>query len=164
MLGIQRICFSCGGPVKPGSLNTQNRRTQLARGREALIDQLAAQNDAAGGFLGKVKSASKDVAGRGLASFKGKNIRKAKLSLGKARQLGSTSILDRFTKSNVYACSLTATGCTRRSVRVLGCLVNAYLPNPGPSTTQRRMAVGASAAITQEIGPHRDDIPQIGLL
>ncbi|CAE7208989.1 unnamed protein product [Symbiodinium microadriaticum] len=82
-LECQRICFSCGGPVKPGSLNTQNRRTQLARGREALIDQLAAQNDAAGGFLGKVKSASKDVAGRGLASFKGKNIRKAKLSLGK---------------------------------------------------------------------------------
>ena len=42
----QRICFDCGGPVKPGSLKARNRRTQLAREREALIDQLATENDA----------------------------------------------------------------------------------------------------------------------
>ena len=63
----QRICFSCGGPVKPGQLRRQNRRTQLARGREAMINQLADDNNAPRVFLNKLKSASKDVAGRGMA-------------------------------------------------------------------------------------------------
>ena len=51
------------------SLKSQNRRTALARGREALIDQLAADNDTPRVFLAKVKSASKDFTGRGMASF-----------------------------------------------------------------------------------------------
>ena len=155
----QRICFSCGGPVKPGQLRRQNRRTQLARGREAMINQLADDNNAPRVFLSKLKSASKDVAGRGMASFEGDNIRKAKLALGKAKKQGFTSILDRFTKDNTYACSLTNNGITRRSVRVMDCLVQAFLPNPGRTTTQRAMAVGSNATVTQEIGPHRDDMP-----
>ena len=61
-----RACFECGGPVKPGSLKSQARRTALARGREALIDQTSLQR-----ITTKVKSASKDVAGRGMASFEG---------------------------------------------------------------------------------------------
>ena len=155
----QRICFSCGGPVKPGQLRRQNGRTQLARGREAMINQLADDNNAPRVFLSKLKSASKDVAGRGMASFEGDSIRKAKLALGKAKKLGFTTILERFTKDNTYACSLTNNGITRRSVRVMDCLVQAYLPNPGRTTTQRAMAVGSNATVTQEIGPHREDVP-----
>ena len=155
----QRICFGCGGPVKPGQLRRQNRRTQLARGREAMINQLADDNNAPRVFLSKLKSASKDVAGRGMASFEGDSIRKAKLALGKAKKLGFQTILERFTKDNTYACSLTNNGITRRSVRVMDCLVQAYLPNPGRTTTQRAMAVGSNATVTQEIGPHREDVP-----
>ena len=155
----QRICFGCGGPVKPGQLRRQNRRTQLARGREAMINQLADDNNAPRVFLSKLKSASKDVAGRGMASFEGDSIRKAKLALGKAKKLGFKTILERFTKDNTYACSLTNNGITRRSVRVMDCLVQAYLPNPGRTTTQRAMAVGSNATVTQEIGPHREDVP-----
>ena len=125
----QRICFGCGGPVKPGQLRRQNRRTQLARGREAMINQLADDNNAPRVFLSKLKSASKDVAGRGMASFEGDSIRKAKLALGKAKKLGFKTILERFTKDNTYACSLTNNGITRRSVRVMDCLVQAYLPS-----------------------------------
>ena len=33
----QRICFKCGGHVKPDQLKSQGRRTTLARGREALL-------------------------------------------------------------------------------------------------------------------------------
>ena len=155
----QRICFGCGGPVKPGQLRRQNSRTQLARGREAMINQLADDNNAPRVFLSKLKSASKDVAGRGMASFEGDSIRKAKLALGKAKKLGFQTILERFTKDNTYACSLTNNGITRRSVRVMDCLVQAYLPNPGRTTTQRAMAVGSNATVTQEIGPHREDVP-----
>ncbi|OLP98785.1 hypothetical protein AK812_SmicGene18734 [Symbiodinium microadriaticum] len=157
----QRICFSCGGPVKPGQLRRQNRRTQLARGREAMINQLADDNNAPRVFLSKLKSASKDVAGRGMASFEGDNIRKAKLALGKAKKQGFHEHLGslRFTKDNTYACSLTNNGITRHSVRVMDCLVQAYLPNPGRTTTQRAMAVGSNATVTQEIGPHLDDMP-----
>ena len=155
----QRICFGCGGPVKPGQLRRQNRRTQLARGREAMINQLADDNNAPRVFLSKLKSASKDVAARGMASFEGDSIRKAKLALGKAKKLGFQTILERFTKDNTYACSLTNNGITRRSVRVMDCLVQAYLPNPGRTTTQRAMAVGSNATVTQEIGPHREDVP-----
>ncbi|CAE7911719.1 unnamed protein product, partial [Symbiodinium sp. KB8] len=113
--------------------------------QEAMINQLADDNNAPRVFLSKLKSASKDVAGRGMASFEGDNIRKAKLALGKAKKLGFTSVLDRFTKDNTYACSLTNNGITRRSVRVMDCLVQAYLPNPGRTTTQRAMAVGSNA-------------------
>ncbi|OLP80239.1 hypothetical protein AK812_SmicGene39375 [Symbiodinium microadriaticum] len=41
----------------------------------------------------------------------------------------------------------------------MDCLVQAYLPNPGRTTTQRAMAVGSNATVTQEIGPHREDVP-----
>ena len=160
----QQACFSCGGPVKPGQMKAQHRRTRLARGREEMINQLADANDAPRVFLNKVKSASKDVAGRGMASFEGENIRKAKVSRNKAINLGFKNILDRFNRSNVYACSLAQAGVTRRGVRVMDCLVKAYLPNPGRTTAQRTMAVGSNATVTQEIGPHRDDIPHCRLV
>ena len=163
----QQACFSCGGPVKPRQMKAQHRRTRLARGREEMINQLADANDAPRVFLNKVKSASKDVAGRGMAgmaSFEGENIRKAKVSRNKAVNLGFKNILDRFNRSNVYACSLAQAGVTRRGVRVMDCLVKAYLPNPGRTTAQRTMAVGSNATVTQEIGPHRDDIPHCRLV
>ena len=160
----QQACFSCGGPVKPGQMKAQHRRTRLARGREEMINQLADAQDAPRVFLNKVKSASKDVAGRGMASFEGENIRKAKVSRNKAINLGFKNILDRFNRSNVYACSLAQAGVTRRGVRVMDCLVKAYLPNPGRTTAQRTMAVGSNATVTQEIGPHRDDVPHCRLV
>ena len=117
----QRVCLECGGPVKPGSLKSQNRRTALARGRGALIDQLASEDDGPRVFLAKVKLASKDVADRGigLASFEGEIIRKAKLALSKAKKKGYASVLDRYDHDNVYACSLTAIGNTRRFARIM---------------------------------------------
>ena len=160
----QQACFSCGGPVKPGQMKAQHRRTRLARGREEMINQLADAHDAPRVFLNKVKSASKDVAGRGMASFEGENIRKAKVARNKAINLGFKNILDRFNRSNVYACSLAQAGVTRRGVRVMDCLVKAYLPNPGRTTAQRTMAVGSNATVTQEIGPHRDDVPHCRLV
>ena len=160
----QQACFSCGGPVKPGQMKAKHRRTRLARGREEMINQLADAQDAPRVFLNKVKSASKDVAGRGMASFEGENIRKAKVSRNKAINLGFKNILDRFNRSNTYACSLAQAGVTRRAVRVMDWLVKAFLPNPGRTTAQRTMAVGSNATVTQEIGPHRDDVPHCRLV
>ncbi|CAE7840682.1 unnamed protein product [Symbiodinium sp. KB8] len=143
--GQQAACSSCGGPVKPGQMKAQHRRTRLARGREEMINQLADAQDAPRVFLNKVKSASKDVAGRGMASFEGENVRKAKVARNKAVNLGFKNILDRFNRSSTYACSLAQAGITR-------------------TTAQRTMAVGSNATVTQEIGPHRDDVPHCRLV
>ena len=131
----------------------------MARGREALIDELAAGQDAPRVFLQKVRSASKDVAGRGMTSFEGEAIRKAKLALNKAIKKGYNSITDRFNRDNTYACSLSAIGQTRRSTKVMDCLTKAYLPDPGRSTSQRKLAIGSNAIVNQNTAYRRDDIP-----
>ena len=72
------VCLHCGGPVKPGQLKAQGRRTLLARGREALLQDAS---DPRG------LSASKDVAaGRGMNSLEGEVVRKAKVAKQRAVQ------------------------------------------------------------------------------
>ena len=137
-----RGCLECAGPVKPGSLKSQNRRTALARGREALIDQLAADNDAPHVFLAKVKRRQKTSSDEAWHPLRGRVHSQTKLASKKAKSTGFTSVLDRFNRDNVYACSLTASGSTRRSARIMDCLNHAHLPNPGRTMTHRRIPGG----------------------
>ena len=119
--------------------------------------------------MAKDKSASKDIAGRGMASFEGEATRKAtaKLALNKAKAKGYDSVLDRYNKDNVFSCPLTAIGSTRRSACIAACLNSAHLPNPVRTMAQRKMAVGSNASVSQNTGFtgfKRDEIPHCRLV
>ena len=58
----QRICFECGGPVKPGQLKSQGPMTTVARGREALLITEAAARQGPRAIDARVSSTSRDVA------------------------------------------------------------------------------------------------------
>ncbi|CAE7795662.1 unnamed protein product, partial [Symbiodinium necroappetens] len=107
-------------------------------------------------FVAKDKSASKDIAGRGMASFEGEATRKAtaKLALNKAKAKGYDAVLDRYNKDNVFSCPLTAIGSTRRSACIVACLNSAHLPNPVRTMimAQRKLAVGSNASVSQNTG------------
>ena len=147
----QRVCLHCGGPVKPGQLKAQGRRTLLARGREALLQDAS---DPRG------LSASKDVAaGRGMNSLEGEVVRKAKVAKQRAVKKGYTDAIDRFNRDN-DALSMTKEGYTRRGIRILDCLTDAYLPNPGRSRSQRKLAIGSARAVQPAFDYRQDDIPE----
>ena len=69
-----------------------------------------------------------------------------------ALKLGYTSVLDRFTNDVAFALRFTERGLTRSAMLVQDAIATAVLPNPGRSSEQRTMGVGAQGSMQYGAG------------
>ena len=88
-------------------------------------------------------SQSSDISQRGLLSLDAESAQTAKKQVKSALKLGYNSVLDRFTNDVAFALRSSERGLTRSAMLVRDAIATAVLPNPGRSSEQRTMGVGA---------------------
>ena len=100
------------------------------------------------------RSQSSDISQRGLLSLDAEPTQTAKKQVKSALKLGYTSVLDRFTSDVSFAIYILSTerGLTRSAMLVQDAIATAVLPNPGRSSEQRTMGVGAQGSMQYGAG------------
>ena len=93
-----------------------------------------------------------DISQRGLLSLDAESTQTAKKQVKSALKLGYTSVLDRFTKDVSFALRSTEHGLTRSAMLIQVAIATAVLPNPGRSSEQRTMGVGAQGSMQYGAG------------
>ena len=79
-------------------------------------------------------------------------LRPQKKQVKSALKLGFKSVLDRFINDVGFALRSTERGLTQSAMRVQDCIATAVLPNPGRSSEQRTMGVGAQGSMQYNAG------------
>ena len=97
-------------------------------------------------------SQSSDISQRGLLSLDAESTKTAKKQLKSALKLGYKSVLDRFTNDVAFALRSTERGLTRSAMLVQDAIATAVLPNPGRSSEQKTMGVGAQGSMQYGAG------------
>ena len=76
----------------------------------------------------------------------------AKKQVKSALKLGFKSVLDRFINDVGFALRSTERGLTQSAMRIQDCIATAVLPNPGRSSEQSTMGVGAQGSMQYNAG------------
>ena len=85
---------------------------------------------------------------RGIISLAANVIAQARRTIKRAAADGHDSVYARFTRHRTDALRMIEAGYNQRTVRQRDRLIQAILPNPGSSHSQRRLAQGSSSSDT----------------
>ena len=140
----QFYCGKCTEPLRDLVHSNVRRTVQMARLRA--VNEICARSGMAPSSITVEHirgSQGSDISQRGLLSLDAESTQTAKKQVKSALKLGFKSVLDRFINDVGFALRSTERGLTQSAMRVQDCIATAVLPNPGRSSEQRTMGVGA---------------------
>ena len=149
----QFYCGKCTEPLRDLAHSNVRRTVQMARLRA--VNEICARSGMAPSNITVEHirgSQGSDISQRGLLSLDAESTQTAKKQVKSALKLGFKSVLDRFINDVGFALRSTERGLTQSAMRVQDCSATAVLPNPGRSSEQRTMGVGAQGSMQYNAG------------
>ena len=147
----QFYCGTCTEPLRDLAHSNVRRTVQMARLRA--VNEICARSGMAPSNITVEHirgSQGSDISQRGLLSLDAESTQTAKKQVKSALKLGFKSVLDRFINDVGFALRSTERGLTQSAMRVQD--ATAVLPNPGRSSEQRTMGVGAQGSMQYNAG------------
>ena len=145
--------FYCGKSTEPlRDLAHSNVRRTVQMARLRAVNEICARSGMAPSSISVEHirgSQSSDISQRGLLSLDAESTQTAKKQM---RSALNKSVLDRFTNDVAFALRSTERGLTRSAMLVQDAIATAVLPNPGRSSEQRTMGVGAQGSMQYGAG------------
>ena len=144
----QFYCGKCTEPLRDLARSNVRRTVQMARLRA--VNDICARSGMAPSSISVEHirgSQGSDISQRGLLSLDAESTQTAKKQVKSALKLGFKSVLDRFINDVGFALRSTERGLTESAMRIQDCIATAVLPNPGRSSEQRTMGVGAQGSM-----------------